>query len=243
MNLIKSNNIFERVEKKYLLTVMKYELLRERLLPYMEMDQYGLHTICNIYYDTEDYELVRTSIEGPVYKEKLRLRSYGVPDNDSPVFLEIKKKYKGIVYKRRVSMTLEESVRYLNHGIKPASDSQILREIDYFLRFHKPIPKVYLAYDRIALFGKEDSEIRITFDQNIRSRMTELDLSEGDSGKYLLHKGDVLMEIKVPYAYPLWLAGVLSDLEIYPVSFSKYGNVYKNQLIDERNESLCLQAL
>jgi len=243
MNQTKSNNIFERVEKKYLLTVKKYELLRERLLPYMEMDQYGLHTICNIYYDTEDYELVRTSIEGPVYKEKLRLRSYGVPDNNSPVFLEIKKKYKGIVYKRRVSMTLEESARYLNHGIKPAADSQILREIDYFLRFHKPTPKVYLAYDRIALFGIEDSEIRITFDQNIRSRMTELDLSEGDSGKYLLPKGDVLMEIKVPYAYPLWLAGVLSDLEIYPVSFSKYGNVYKNQLIDERNESLCLQAL
>ncbi|SHL40381.1 VTC domain-containing protein [Anaerocolumna jejuensis DSM 15929] len=243
MNQMKSNNIFERVEKKYLLSNMDYELLKEKLLPFMKMDHYGLHTICNIYFDTENYELIRTSIEGPVYKEKLRLRSYGIPTDNSAVFLEIKKKYKGVVYKRRVSMTLEETKRYLKHGIHPSMDSQILKEIDYFIQFYRPVPKVYLAYDRIALYGMEDSDIRITFDQNIRSRMTELDLAEGDHGKCLLEKGAVLMEIKVPSAYPLWLAGILSDLMIYPLSFSKYGNVYKEQLIDERNGNLCLQAL
>lgn len=243
MNQTKSNTIFERVEKKYLLSGKEYELLRERLIPHMEMDEYGLHTICNIYFDTESYELARTSIEKPVYKEKLRLRSYGIPDDTSKVFLEIKKKYKGIVYKRRVSMTLEEVRRYLNHGIRPATDNQILREIDYFIKFYHPVPKVYLAYDRIAMFGTENPDIRITFDQNIRSRMTELDLAKGDHGKYLLDKGNILMEIKVPGAYPLWLADILSDLRIYPSSFSKYGNVYKNQLLEERNGNLCLQAL
>ncbi|SHO44641.1 polyphosphate polymerase domain-containing protein [Anaerocolumna xylanovorans] len=243
MNEIKSNNTFERIEKKYLLSSKDYDLLKNRLLPYMKMDQYGLHTICNIYFDTENYELVRNSIEKPVYKEKLRLRSYGVPTGNSKVFLEIKKKYKGIVYKRRVSITLEEAVRYLGHGIKPAIDNQILREIDYFIHFYKPIPKVYLAYDRIALYGITDPDIRITFDQNIRSRLTDLDLSKGDYGKYLLDQSNVLMEIKVPAAYPLWLANILSDLRIYPASFSKYGNVYKENLLEERNESLCLQAL
>lgn len=243
MNQIKSNNTFERIEKKYLLSGKEYELLRNRLLPYMKMDQYGLHTICNIYFDTANYELARASIEKPVYKEKLRLRSYGIPTDNSKVFLEIKKKYKGIVYKRRVSMTLEEAVRYLRHGIRPAMDNQILREIDYFLHFYKPVPKVYLAYDRIALYGITDSDIRITFDQNVRSRLTDLDLAKGDHGKYILDTDSVLMEIKVPAAYPLWLASILSDLGIYPVSFSKYGTVYKENLLEERNESLCLQAL
>lgn len=243
MNQMKSNNIFERVEKKYLLTGKEYELLIEGLAPHMEMDEYGLHTICNIYYDTDNFELVRTSIDKPVYKEKLRLRSYGIPSDTSKVFLEIKKKYKGIVYKRRVSMTLEESKRYLTHGIRPAENCQILREIDYFMKFYTPIPKVYLAYDRIAFYGKEDSDIRITLDQNIRSRMEELDLAKGDYGKSLLDKDNYLMEIKVPTAYPLWLADILSDLRIYPASFSKYGNVYKEQLLEERNGNLCLQAL
>ena len=135
MSQMKSNNIFERVEKKYLLSNKDYELLKEKLLPFMKMDHYGLHTICNIYFDTENYELVRNSIEGPVYKEKLRLRSYGTPTDNSAVFLEIKKKYKGVVYKRRVSMTLEETKRYLKHGIHPSTANQILKEIDYFIEF------------------------------------------------------------------------------------------------------------
>lgn len=170
-----------------------------------------------------------------MYKEKLRLRSYGIPQDNDKVYLEIKKKWKGVVYKRRVSMTLEESNRYINHGIKPTTDCQILREIDYFISFYKPNPKVYLAYDRMALYCMEDPNIRITFDKNIRSRNTNLDLANGDYGNYLLEKDNYLMEIKVPGAYPLWLADILSKLEIYPKSFSKYGKVYITQLQKEGN--------
>ncbi len=238
-----NNNIFQRVEKKYHLTNKQYEQLVRELTPYMKIDDYGLHTICNIYYDTEHFDLIRTSIEKPVYKEKLRLRSYGIPKENDKVYLEIKKKWKGVVYKRRISMTLEEADRYLNHGIKPGFDNQILREIDYFISFYKPLPKVYLAYDRVAMYCINDSEIRITFDKNIRSRNAILDLSKGDFGKQLLEEGCRLMEIKVAGAYPLWLADILSGLEIYPKSFSKYGNVYKEQLQEERNQNLCLQVL
>ncbi len=244
MSQTKTNSsIFQRVEKKYLLTKFQYQQLNQALSPYMKLDDYGLHTICNIYYDTKHYDLIRTSIDKPVYKEKLRLRSYGIPNDDDKVYLEIKKKWNGVVYKRRIPMTLLEANRYLNNGIKPTCENQIRREIDYFISFYKPEPKVYLAYDRMALYCLNNPDIRITFDKNIRSRNTLLDLSKGDFGTNLLAEDCRLMEIKVADAYPLWLAEILSELEIYPISFSKYGNVYKEQLQEERMENLCLQVL
>lgn len=239
-------DVFQRVEKKYLMTAETYQLFQKEIEAYMQADQYGLHTICNIYFDTISDELIRNSIEKPVYKEKLRLRSYGIPNYNSQVFLEIKRKYKGIVYKRRVAMTLKEASYYLEHGIRPKNDSQILKEIDYFIKFYKPIPKLYLAYDRVAFFGKEDNNIRMTIDANIRSRKDDLALEQGDRGELLLEQDMYLLEIKVPNAYPIWLAEILSKLEIYPISFSKYGNIYKQNLLKEKEElrrkQICSQA-
>lgn len=239
-------DVFQRVEKKYLMTAETYQLFQKEIQDYMQADQYGLHTICNIYFDTISDELIRNSIEKPVYKEKLRLRSYGIPNYNSQVFLEIKRKYKGIVYKRRVAMTLKEASYYLEHGIRPKNDSQILKEIDYFIKFYKPIPKLYLAYDRVAFFGKEDNNIRMTIDANIRSRKDDLALEQGDRGELLLEQDMYLLEIKVPNAYPIWLAEILSKLEIYPISFSKYGNIYKQNLLKEKEElrrkQICSQA-
>lgn len=230
------NFTFKRYEKKYLLNRKQYESLLQGLQPYMQLDQYGLHTICNIYYDTDQFDLIRTSIEKPPYKEKLRLRSYGVPAEGGKVFLEIKKKWKGVVYKRRIAMTLEEAENYLEKGKALPGDGQIEREIDYFVQFYNPKPKMYIAYDREAYFGKEDNALRITFDRNIRSREEDLQLELGDAGKLLLDREYRLMEIKVSGAFPMWLAHILSELEIYPTSFSKYGNIYKqnvNRLMQE----------
>ncbi len=206
-----------------------YLELRKRLEPYMSVDQYGLHTICNIYYDTQDYDLIRRSIEKPVYKEKLRLRSYGIPSLDSTVFLEIKKKYNKIVNKRRIPLTLKEAYDYVERGITPNNHCQILNEIDFFLHRYSLKRGVYLAYDRIALFQKDNPDFRVTFDQNIRSRQVDTGLEKGDKGKKLLPSSYYLMESKVMGATPLWFAHILSDLSIYPVSFSKYGNIYKTQ--------------
>lgn len=129
-----AQTVFNRYEKKYLMPETVYQELRERLKPWMNEDEYGLHTICNIYYDTQESDLIRRSIEKPVYKEKLRLRSYGIPEMDSTVFLEIKKKYKKVVNKRRIPLTLQEAYDYVEKGIRPKKDCQILREIDFFLQ-------------------------------------------------------------------------------------------------------------
>lgn len=232
--------VFRRVEKKYLLNEEQYRALLQKIETFLVPDHYAKYTICNIYYDTDRYDLIRRSTEKPLYKEKLRLRSYGVPEPTDKAFIEIKKKYSGVVYKRRVKCTLEEAERYLNTGEKPENGGQILKEIDYFMNFYRPVPKLYLAYDREAYSGAKDPSLRITFDRNIRSRESDLTLSAGDAGKLLLEKGTCLMEIKASFAYPLWLAKALSELALYPISFSKYGKIYTNTIL-RRNPS-CLQV-
>lgn len=226
------NNVFKRYEKKYLLCGNQYEQVRKWLEPYMLVDAYGQSTICNIYYDTPQYDLVTRSMEKPVYKEKLRLRSYGTVTGDDIVFLELKKKYKGIVYKRRIPLTLSDARESFFSGrvAGEQADSQIAREINYFLGHYEPVPSTYLAYDRIALYGKEDRSVRVTFDFHIRSRQDRMDLAEDSEGELLLPEDQVIMEVKVNDSYPFWLVHMLEQLKIYPVSFSKYGMAYQKQI-------------
>ena len=178
---------FQRYEKKYLLTPAQYQWIFQQLQSRMQVDEYGMYPICSIYFDTDDYRLIRASLEKPVYKEKLRLRSYGAPSRmEDPVFLELKKKYKGVVYKRRGDMSLGECRDYFDYGLRPESDGQILHEIDWFQQLWKTSPKVFLRYDRIALFLPEDPQLRVTFDHNLCWRDTQLQLSCGDWGHPLL---------------------------------------------------------
>lgn len=223
-------DVFKRYEKKYMLSRTQYTDLRRAMEGRMQQDQYGLHTICNLYFDTESFSLIRTSLDKPVYKEKLRLRSYGIPGANDPVFAELKKKFDGVVYKRRVSMTLNEAYHYLYSGIQPAEDSQIIHELNWFLAHNDVSPKAYIAYDRIALFGLDDPELRVTFDAGIRWRDSNLDLSCGDQGYRLTRPGNILMELKLPGAMPLWLSHALADCGATPTSFSKYGTCYKEHL-------------
>lgn len=225
---------FRRYEKKYFLTKEQYKTFTEMIAPYIRPDDYGSYTLCNIYYDTDDYRLIRASLEKPVYKEKLRVRSYGVPGPEDKVFAELKKKYEGVVYKRRVTMT-ESSAKTFLSGIKDNSCSgQINREIEYFQNFYHTKPKVYIAYDREAFQGSENPELRITFDTNLRYRLDRLSLSEGDDGQPILDNNLILMEIKIPGACPLWLCEALSKLKINSVSFSKYGTCYKNHILNKK---------
>ena len=224
---------FKRYEKKYLLSARKYELLWDRLREHLVPDRFHRSTVCSIYYDSDDYSLIRHSLEQPVYKEKLRLRSYNVPGPDGEVFVELKKKYKGVVYKRRVRMSAVEAERYLGGQSRPSEDGQILREIDFFLQTHDVSPKVYIACEREAWVDREEPELRITFDRNLRWRDTDLHLTAGSEGAPLLPDGEVLMEIKIPEAAPLWLAHLLSELEIFPTSFSKYGTCYRQDLLEK----------
>lgn len=230
--------VFNRYEKKYLLTEEMYYWLLERIGDFMEADRFNkdgqLYNIVNIYYDTPDDALIRASIEKPVYKEKLRLRSYGVPGLNDKVFLEIKKKYKGLVNKRRTALRLFEAYDLIKYGIDPGNqpyiNRQVLEEIRYFLSVYDLAPKVYLTYDRQAFFSKSDHDFRITFDTNIRTRRTEVGLEKGNQGELLIGNDFRLMEVKSSEAVPAWFTKLLSEKEIFSISFSKYGTEYKHTI-------------
>ncbi len=217
---------FQRRETKYLLTQEQYEAVRAGMRAYMTPDVYGHYRIGNVYYDTADYRLIRASLEKPVYKEKLRMRSYGVPGSSDSVFVELKKKFDGVVYKRRVTMQVQDAALWL-YGARRGDGSQISREIDWFLRFYQPKPAVFIAYDREAYAAADGGELRITFDTALRARDADVDLRLGSHGVPLLPKGIWLMEIKIPGAAPLWLSRLLSENGIFPTSYSKYGAYYK----------------
>ena len=225
---------FQRYEKKYLLTPAQYAAVKRGMASFMKPDAHPRYTICNIYYDTANFDLIRASLEKPVYKEKLRLRSYGVPGSRDPVFAEIKKKSDGVVYKRRVTLQAMDAARWLS-GRRPGDGSQISREIDWFLQFYRPEPKVFLAYDREAYAAADGGALRLTFDTDIRVRSNDLELRSGDYGVPLPEGDQILMEIKIPGAAPLWLARLLSDNGIFPASFSKYGTYYKEFVLGGRS--------
>lgn len=235
--------VFNRYESKFLLDQSTYEILEERLVDNMELDEFNkaheFYTISNIYYDTKGDELITKSLAKPVYKEKLRLRAYGVPELEDKVYLEIKKKVKGLVNKRRTHLKLMEAYEFVSTGIKPEikanMNKQVLNEIEYFLKIYELEPKIYLAYDRKAYFSKENRDLRITFDTNIRTRRTDLKMESGTYGEQLLSTGQWLMEIKAEKTMPLWLSKLLSENKIYPTSFSKYGKEFENRIIKTQN--------
>lgn len=233
---------FKRWEKKYILDSVQYKYLIRRLEEYTVPDKYGKSAICSIYFDTPDKRLIRASLEKPVYKEKLRLRSYGVPNRNTDVFLEIKKKFKGIVYKRRECMKYFQAENYLYKGENKPLESQIMNEIDYFKHFYPDLEaSMYISYDRTALYSKEDESLRITIDNRILWRDADLQLIKGVYGRPVLKPGEYLMEIKIPLSMPLWLSQILDEAEIFPISFSKYGTAYL-QSIDNKKEGKVIYA-
>ena len=235
-------DVFQRIEVKYLLSDRQYTELLKRLENMAAIDSYGRTSILNIYFDTPDFKLIERSLEKPVYKEKLRLRTYGVASDDTNAFIEIKKKYKGVVYKRRINMPYKEAMDYLTKDKELKERSQISDEIDYFKHFYKGLkPAMAISYDRIAMAGIEDPDLRITFDENIRWRTENLSLTEGNVGKDILLPGQHLMELKIAGAMSIELAKILDELNIRKTSFSKYGKGYVDYMYgedaEERNKS------
>lgn len=220
--------IFRRVEEKYVITKEQYDSLLERISNYIEKDEYFESTICNVYFDTIQKDLLISSIDKPAYKMKIRLRSYGIPKRKDDVFLEIKLKHKDIVGKRRVKMKLSDFYQYINKGIYD-NRNQIMKELHYFFQYYKLQPSYYLAYDRKSYKGKKEGQLRITFDTNLRSRKEDLKLELGDAGKKYFEEEKYIMEIKTLDSMPLWLVRSLSELKIFPVSFSKIGNIYRKE--------------
>ena len=222
------NNIFRRYEIKYLLDGRQRAVVEQAFHGRMRLDAHGESTVCSIYYDTPDLRLVRSSLEKPVYKEKLRLRSYGPVLPTQQVFLELKKKYRGVVYKRRIELAEDLAEAYMA-GLAPLPyDCQIGREIDYFRRFYTPLsPAAYLCCERSPWYAVDDPSLRATFDRNIRWRREEMTLTAAPWGEELLEREQSLFEIKTGGAVPLWLVSALERAGAKKLSFSKYGEAYK----------------
>lgn len=210
-------NKFERCEKKYLLTKATYEELLQDLLLYIKEDVYHKYTIYNIYMDSDHFDLISRSLEKPAYKEKVRIRRY----DDGDEFIELKKKYEGVVYKRRTTFPFQK-------------DSQIQDEIQYVIDYYHLKPALFLAYDRKAYVSKDDPNLRITFDTNLRYRFHDLSLEDHPDNEYYFKDEFCIMEVKIPGGMPLWLTHLFDELHIYPTSFSKYGKIYQKE-----KERLC----
>ena len=226
-------NVMKRYELKYLPDRGQTAFLVNRLKGHMEPDQYGMTSIASLYYDTPDFRLIKASLDKPAFKEKIRLRSYGLATESSPVFLELKRKASGIVYKRRVRTTLPEVRQFLSGDDGLFADRQISRELSWFRDHYRPLqPACVIIYDRVAYF-EPGGELRLTIDFNPRYRMADgLNLTDSMDGTLLLPEGDTVLEIKVQKAMPLWLASILDEGQIYRNSFSKYGEAFRQQQAD-----------
>ena len=228
--------VFKRCELKYLITPAQKDAVLAAMAPHMALDRYGRTTVRNIYFDTPTYRLIRRSIEKPVYKEKLRIRSYQRATPGSRVFVELKKKYDHVVYKRRLALREEEALDWLSGRMHCADQGQISREIDYFLSFYENLhPTVFLSYEREAYCCRHGTDFRVTFDENVLCRQEDLSLEAEPGGTPILPEGKILMEIKCSGGIPLWMTEVLTRARIFRTSFSKYGTAYQTMIFKGGN--------
>lgn len=223
--------VFKRYELKYMITLEQKQKLLAAMAPYMKLDKYGRTTIRNLYYDTDTYLLIRRSIEKPTYKEKLRIRCYGPVQASGTVFVELKKKFDHVVYKRRIALTEAVAMEWLRGKEDCGKKTQISAEIDYFLEYYgSMVPKVFLSYEREAYYSVDGSDFRVTFDDTILCRQEDLSLQSEAYGTPILPEGMAIMEVKCSGGIPLWMTQVLSKERIYKTSYSKYGTAYKTMI-------------
>ena len=230
-------SVMKRYELKYYLSKDQLDYFINKINNHMKVDKYGVTSIASIYFDTPDFRLINKSMEKPNYKEKLRLRSYGLANENSPTFLEIKRKCEGIVYKRRISL-LESEVEELLYSKESRKRDQISREIEAFLENYQNLePKYLIIYDRVAYY-QDNSDLRITIDMNPRYRTNDLNLHTSMEGISLLDDGGAILEVKVQHSIPLWLTAILSEGKIYQTSFSKVGTAHKLELAKKQRTNI-----
>ncbi len=231
--------VFQRYEMKYLLNAAQKEHLLQQINEHMRLDSYGRTTIRNLYFDTDNYRLIRRSLEKPVYKEKLRLRSYRPARQEDPVFVELKKKYRSVVYKRRLALPEAAAMHSFDAGVPLPVHSQLADEIEYFREYYATLhPVVFLSYEREAYFPTDGGDFRLTLDENILYRQEDLSLGSNVYGISLLPEGFTLMELKTSGGIPLWMSRSLAEWSVYQHSFSKYGAAYQDMIASQAQGGL-----
>jgi len=230
--------VFKRYEEKYIISRAQAQILELPILQNMEPDKYGPYWVQNLYYDTDHWDIIRQSMEKPFYKEKLRMRCYGIPKPGDKIFLELKKKFDGVVYKRRIP--LKPDVLDANlANVLATNDTQIARELHFHLQTNQPQPRMLLAYRRFAYTGVANPNLRITFDEHIRYRLQGFHFQAPQEGKAILPDDTLLMEIKAPAGFPLWLVNACSQHKIFNTSFSKYACCFSNHLQETKGTAVC----
>ena len=231
------SEFFRRVEKKYIITKEQYTAIEEAIKGKMVEDEHGKSIIYNLYLDTGQFELIRHSITKPIYKDKVRLRSYSIPNNDTPIYLEIKRKYDGVVSKRRVETNLNEFHEYLSNN-EENKEEQVEKELHYYFKHYNLKPTMFVSYYRGAYYDREDSGFRLTFDSEVVARNYDLELEKGVYGTDILGKDKYIMEVKTLGAIPMWFVKILDELKIRPCGFSKYGEAYTQLILKEEEENV-----
>jgi len=235
-------NIFKRYEKKYIITQEQHFLLENIFSRHMKPDSFGKYLVQNLYYDTDGWDVIRTSIEKPLYKEKMRLRCYGEMNQENVLFLELKKKYRGIVYKRRMTVPAKAFPAGSVRDVVRADVSQIARELDFYLKANAVYGKIYISYWRSAFVGAEDGDLRVTFDTDMRFRLDCLEYIRPGEGHFILPQEKILMEIKTPGGIPVWLARTLCEKKIFPTPFSKFGVCYTEHIMKKSERERTVPA-
>ena len=238
-----AKEVFNRFEKKYLVPTSKLQRVLDEIEKHMEPDKFNIdrktYSISNVYFDTEDDYMIRNSLAKPVYKEKIRLRSYGTPSKDSYAYLEIKKKVNGLVNKRRTKIKVCEAYEFVSSKgrmvVEEGMNKQVLKELAYIVQNYELRPKVMIAYDRLAYFEKGNPDLRLSLDTNLRSRRYDVRLEAGSHGENIIEDDIWVMEVKTSKAMPLWLSELLAKEEIRSTSFSKYGTEFKKYSKEEKH--------
>ena len=232
-----AENVFARVEKKFLISEQQERDITCRLESRgFSFVDFGNSLVQSIYFDTPDDLLIRRSLERPNYKEKIRLRAYGIADRNSTVFMEIKKKYQKTVFKRRTALPLSEALEAVRKGQLPASCGQIGEELTWCFQRYRLMPKMAILYNRQAFVQPGTDTLRVTFDRSIRFRREPLDVTFPAFGTMLLPDDRVLMEVKIPGTYPLWLIRMIEETGAQGTHLSKYGLAYQKTMVDDRKD-------
>lgn len=236
-----AKEVFNRYELKYIVNKALYKELLQALQGHVFMDKHGdqdgYYMVMNLYYDTADHLFFNETVNRQQFRQKLRLRGYNHINRDSNVFLEIKKKYRGVVYKRRTLLKLPEAYAFLadtlskkDYSLYDASNTQILGEVDFLKQFYQLEPKVIVSYDRQAFQGIHEEDLRVTFDRNLLKRETDLRIESRSDGELFMDPSLYVLEVKVNDRIPLWLSHILNDFQCWRQGYSKYTSSYNSDL-------------
>jgi len=233
---------FQRYEIKYWLTEERYFDVRDEIQRYMELDPYchdrphHAYPIWSLYLDTFDFATFEERLDGLIFRQKYRLRTYGAdkPFEDAltdPLFVEIKKKQNKVILKDRSLIKVREALDLLDHAsgnpfmqTLPLAQKKTMERFVFFQNHLSLGPQIAVKYEREAYFGENDRNVRVTFDRNLCAKESRA-LAEmyTETKNWFHHRNpQIIFEIKVYDAMPQWLVNILRRFQLRSEPISKY---------------------